>query len=135
MHANTRVELEVQDTTSTGPGARATPPPARLEEFGLTLVGLKVQGATQNTSPVLPERRIIFGTSCSMIEAALEREANLPPKLRRHAQFERVVCLATSAPTVCSEVEVSEKATEEVEHTFGGTEGARRSTELQATLI
>jgi hypothetical protein len=35
-----------------------------------------------------------------MIEAALEREANLPPKLRRHAQFERVVCLDTSAPTV-----------------------------------
>ena len=63
-------------------------------------MGLKVQGATQNTSPVLPERRIIFGTSCSMIEAALEREANLPPKLRKHARFERVICLAASAPTV-----------------------------------
>jgi len=57
----------------------------------LTLMGLKVQDAAQNTSPVLPERRIIFGTSCSMIEAALERKANLSPKLKRHAQFERVV--------------------------------------------
>ena len=35
-----------------------------------------------------------------MIEAALEREANLPPKLKRHAQFERVVCLASSAPMI-----------------------------------
>jgi hypothetical protein len=66
----------------------------------LTVMGQKVQDAAQNTSPVLPERRIIFGTSCSMIEAALEREANLPPKLRRHAQFERVDCLASSAPMV-----------------------------------
>lgn len=35
-----------------------------------------------------------------MIEAALEREANLSPELKRHAQFERVVCLASSAPMV-----------------------------------
>jgi len=57
----------------------------------LTLVGLKVQDAAQNTSPVLPERRIIFGTSCSLIEEALERKANLSPKLKRRARFERVV--------------------------------------------
>lgn len=37
-------------------------------EFGRTLVGLKVQVAAQNTAPVLPERRIIFGTSLSLVE-------------------------------------------------------------------
>lgn len=35
-----------------------------------------------------------------MIEAALERKANLSPKQKRHARFGRVVCLAASAPTV-----------------------------------
>ena len=70
-----------------------------------------------------------------MIEAALERKANLSPKQKRHARFERVICFATSAPTVCSEVEVSETVMSEVQHTFGGTEGARRGTELQATLV
>jgi hypothetical protein len=55
-----------------------------------------------------------------MIEAALERKANLSPKQKRHARFERVVCLAASAPTVCSGVRISEMVKEEVEHTLMG---------------
>ena len=65
-----------------------------------------------------------------MIEAALERKANLSPKQKRHARFERVVCLAASAPTVCSEVEVSEMAKEGIGHTLVGlkVQGAAQNT-------